>query len=223
MASQAGDVFVYDPLRPSRVDWSAHRGVQLKLRRRDVEAAIGGRVPPEATLVRTLAASPLWPFLRAQMVLLGRRLPNLPPHARALVLNNTIDLALATLHECVSPVLTKSTAVRHGLFIAAKRYIDDRLCDPYLGVDDIARAVACSRATLYRTFAERNWTVAGYIREQRLQRLALLLQRADVHGSIADLAERCGLRNLANLSQTFRARIGLTPREARRRWRQSNA
>ena len=139
----------------------------------------------------------------------------MPSTPLAAALENTIDLALATLREGVVAAKNSDEAgSREGLFLAAKRYIETHLCDPNMKVDDIAQAVACSRATLYRIFAEHDLTVAGYIRELRLQRFAMLLQQGGESATIADLAERCGVLDPGNFSELFKQRFGITPRKA---------
>ena len=210
-----GDLFVYDPGRPSKVHWTAHRGATLLLRRKVVENVIGGRLPPSLDLMRAVAATHLWPFLRGQLALLSRRAASMPAASQAVVLENTIDLALAALREAAFPAKSRGEAeMREGLFVAAKRYIETHLSDPYLKVDDVAQAIACSRATLYRIFAERGLTVAGYIRELRLRRFAALLEKAADSATISDLAERCGVLDPAVLRRLFRQRYGMTPQEA---------
>src|SRR5690606_38652258 len=142
-------------------------------------AALGGKVPAASVLVRALTASSLWPFLRSQMALLARQIPTLSSAERALLLDHTIDLAIAALQTVGLKAHHRQEPTRHGLFLAAQRFIDRHLASPDLSIAAIARAVGCSRATLYRAFAENNLTVAGYIREQRLQRLNRLLRTAD--------------------------------------------
>src|SRR5690606_23917122 len=117
-------------------------------------------------------------------------------------LENTIDLALATLREAVSPESSLYWAEsRDALFVAAKRYIEAHLDNPHLEVDDVARAVACSRSTLYRIFAEHELTVAGYIRELRLQKFTMLLRNAGEGATVSELAERCGVLDPKTLSK----------------------
>lgn len=210
-----GDVFIYGSTQPPRISWSDHRVVYLRLTRETVEAALGGHIPAASALVRALTRSNLWPFLRAQMALLARQLPNLSRAERAILLDHTIDMAVATLQTVGPHGPQRQEGARHGLFKAAQRFIQLHLANPDLNIKAITRAVGCSRSTLYRAFAENHLTVAGYIREQRLQRLHQLLQTADKNIPVAILAERCGMWGLTNVSKAFRKRFGMSPSEAR--------
>src|SRR5690606_41963770 len=82
---------------------------------------------------------------------------------------------------------------RRALCLAAQRYIDPNLSRPALDAATLALAIGCSRATLYRAFADHGLTVVGYIREQRLQKFHRLLKTAAKGGPIAVLAEQCRL------------------------------
>ncbi|MBQ2263635.1 MAG: helix-turn-helix domain-containing protein [Loktanella sp.] len=64
-------------------------------------------------------------------------------------------------------------------------------------------------------FADHDVTVAGAIRELRLQRLMRLLQTAPDGLPIVRLAERCGLYDAPNVNQMFRKRFGMSPRDIR--------
>lgn len=90
LSANPGEPFVYDPDHPCRVHWSAHLGAHLKLRRKAVENVIGGKVPPEPTLVKAIANSHLWPYLRSHMRLFGERLAQMPASAQAVVLETMI-------------------------------------------------------------------------------------------------------------------------------------
>lgn len=222
-----GELFVYDPTRPSRVSWSNHRGLHLKLGREAVQAAVGQNVPSEDVLARLLQESRLWPFLRAQMMLLAEQLHTLSRLEQSILLEGTIDIALTAVSRVVSNATSQRQTLkdqsgkqnimrRHGLFIAAKQYIKAHLSDPELTIEDIAGAIGCSRATLYRAFTDHGVPVAEYIREQRLLHFSRLLQNARHDDTIRALAYQSGIRNPARMTKWFRARFGCSPDEALR-------
>lgn len=213
-----GEPYFYDGTDPSRVVWSAHHGMCLRLRRPMVETALGGTIPSARILANSLPSSRLWPFLKAQFTLLAQRLNTLSNTERAWLLDNIIDLSLLTLQTLDGHLSehNESDSTRHGLFIAARRFIAKNLSNPKLDVNAVANAIGCSRATLYRVFAEHELTVAAYIREQRLQRFMRMLQATDNHISITELAYRCGLPDPINVSKTFRRRFGVSPTDFRR-------
>jgi AraC-like DNA-binding protein len=80
----------------------------------------------------------------------------------------------------------------------------------------IAHQLNCSRAQLYRVFAEHGETVAGYVRERRLRWAYELLAGALARDlSIGDIAYRCGFEDPVHFARLFRQRFGLTPRSLR--------
>jgi len=213
-----GEPFVYDCGKESRVSWTPHRGVHLRLGRAAVESALGGAVPSAGVLATELGKAQLWPFLRDQMLRLADEMSNLSRMERSLLLDQTVDLALALLSS-VGGQRHDHDLSPYGPFLTAQRFIARHLGDPELSVERIACAVGCSRATLYRLFAQHRLTVAAYIREQRMHWLYNLLLTADSRIPWPVLAERCGFRDLTNLPRRFRQRFGVTPRELRERVR----
>src|SRR5690606_9679464 len=129
--------------------------------------ALGGEVPSAGVLAGQLGRARLWPFLRDQMIRLAEEMANLSRFERSLILDQTVDLALALL-RVVGAQWYGGESPGYGLFVVAQRYIAQNLGDPELSVERIARAVGCSRATLYRVFAQHRLTVAAYIRERRM-------------------------------------------------------
>ena len=95
---------------------------------------------------------------------------------------------------------------RSAVNTAARRYIESRLADPRLDVDMVAHAVGCSRAGLYRCFAEQGEGIYETIREMRLTRLCQLLENPVL--GIADAAARCGFSDPRALQRLFRSRHG---------------
>ncbi|HEY8418814.1 MAG TPA: AraC family transcriptional regulator [Limnochordales bacterium] len=215
-----GDAFVCDSAQASRVRWTAHRGVHLRLVRAAVESALGGALPPAGVLAGELGKGRLWPFLRDHLSRLADEMSSLSRLERSLIMDQTVDLALAAL-RVVGSQWHGADPSAHGLFVIAHRFIAQHLGEPDLSVKRIARALGCSRATLYRLFAHHRLTVAAYIRERRMQWLYHLLLAADNRASWSALAERCGFRDLTNLPRRFRRRFGLTPSQLRERARRS--
>lgn len=205
-----GELIFYDPAQPSRVDWGAHRGLHLSLDREAARRALGGVVPPPSELVRGLRRSPLYPFLEAQLRLMAAHGAHLEEPHRTLVFDQLLDLALGTLSA-----IGARPAHRPSLLFAARQLIHRELAHPDLDVTTLARRLGCSRATLYRAFADQDLSVGGYLREARLRRVRRLLRRAPAHWTIAEIAARCGFVDSASFSRLFRRRFGFSPREAR--------
>jgi AraC-like DNA-binding protein len=155
------------------------------------------------------------PMLAAQMRSLAEAARNLSPPARAVALQATVDLALAVLRLELGEERIESGTREDGLFAAVQRFIDRNLGSPDLGPGRIARRFRCSRAHLYRIFARRGLTIAGYIREIRLQRCRAALETRRLRGEqIGSVAWRFGFDNPVYFSRLFRRRFGMTPTEA---------
>ncbi|TLM77067.1 helix-turn-helix domain-containing protein [Microbulbifer harenosus] len=211
-----GELIFYDPAYPSRTAWEEHSGVHLTLERESVRKALGGYLPPPSQVIAGLRHSRLYPFLYAQLQLLAQYGGRLASHERALVLEQTQDLALAALG---SSALDEPDGAGHrngnGLFLAAQHLVQQQLANPEFNARAIARHLSCSRASLYRAFAQQGLTVAGYLRDARLQRVHQLLQSAPPHLTIAEIAARCGFLDSASFSRLFRHHFGISPRELR--------
>lgn len=99
----------------------------------------------------------------------------------------------------------------------ARVVMRQRLADPTLGVEDVARAVAVSRRQLQRVFETAGSPgFAAELAEMRIERAAELLL-ADPLLSISDVTLQVGLRHRSNFARLFRAHYGLNPVQ----WRQS--
>ncbi|UOZ06035.1 helix-turn-helix domain-containing protein [Amycolatopsis sp. WQ 127309] len=95
-------------------------------------------------------------------------------------------------------------------------YVELRLRDPHLGVEQIAAAHHVSRRTVYRLFEKIGEGVASYIRGRRLDRCrADVIERPDL--SVAAICERWGAGEPRHFARTYRARFGESPGDTRRR------
>jgi AraC family transcriptional activator of tynA and feaB len=215
----AGGFFLYDAAQASQVAWDANAGIHLSLRRHAVERALGHPVPSVTALAQALGQSRLAPQLRSQFIHLAGRMQDLDPGERGFLLHQTAELALYSLSR-LRFAGSSGERERAALFTAAQRHIERHLTQVDLDANRLAAALGTSRATLYRAFADHGVTIAGVIRETRLQRLMRLLQTAPDGLPIARLAERCGLYDTPNVNQMFRKRFGLSPRDIRASRRQ---
>lgn len=99
----------------------------------------------------------------------------------------------------------------------ARSFIERHLSDPSLAPADIAAACSISVSYLHRLFADDGWTVAGYLRERRLQAAYEDLVGGSNPGvSVAAIGQRCGLVDPSHFSRLFKARFDRSPGELRR-------
>lgn len=96
-------------------------------------------------------------------------------------------------------VAAPSGAVHREL---AKSFIEHHLGDPDLSPADIAAARSISVNYLHRLFADDGWTVAGYMRERRLQAAYEELAGGLNPGEpVAAVGHRCGLVDPSHFSR----------------------
>jgi two-component system response regulator YesN len=99
---------------------------------------------------------------------------------------------------------------RDALRVIARGYAQD------LQIDDVARAVACSRRQLQRVLAEVGRTsFRELLATARMYEARRLLARPDV--PIQEIAAHVGYHQSAQFSKSFRRHFGLAPRAYRRR------
>ncbi|WP_075022711.1 helix-turn-helix domain-containing protein [Actinomadura madurae] len=151
------------------------------------------------------------------MLQLARHMHELSPADAARLSTLTLDVltvALATAldTETVAPSHTR----RQALMAQIHAFIRANLGDADLTPGAIAAAHHISLRYLNKLFHEEGHTVAGWIRQRRLERCRCDL--AEPHLAtrpINEIAARWGFTNPAHFSQAFRSAYGLSPREFR--------
>jgi len=211
----ADHFYLYDSRLVQRLSVSRHRIIQVDLPRFAFEAAFAGKPPSPAQITRALAHSRLAPLLRSHLAQFPLAAAEMGPIEHQNMLETTEAFALSILQGALANLLPSNDKRDHALLMAAQRYIQRHLDKPDLTPAEIAAGVACSRATLYRVFKRHGLTIAGYVRELRLQQFFRLLQTPADHRPIALLAQRCGLYDAPNVNQMFRRRFGASPSEVR--------
>ncbi|MBT2452389.1 DJ-1/PfpI family protein [Streptomyces sp. ISL-43] len=90
-----------------------------------------------------------------------------------------------------------------------------------LSAEALAERVNLSARHFSRLFAQRTGTTpAAYVESTRLEAARRLLEESD--GSLPQVAAASGLGSVKTLHRSFRRRLGTTPAEYRRRFRQSH-
>lgn len=218
--ARAGQFLVYDARRESRVRYSDYATVHVTLGRQNVEAILGAPLPSSAALASRLEATPVGRLLASHMLALAGEMEGLGAEECAGVLGITLDLAYLSLRG-IAPGGVRENAfdgaapLGDGIFSAALQLIDANLARPDLDPHLLAKLLGCSRATLYRCFAEREATIAQVIRSRRLTRARMLLAAAPANVTIADIAMRCGYYDPGHFSRAFRRKFGVSPSDLR--------
>ncbi|WP_235823293.1 helix-turn-helix domain-containing protein [Azohydromonas sediminis] len=144
-----------------------------------------------------------------------RELPTMGPDAA----RGVGELITHCVHLSLLDLAGRGTAAtqREALRERIKRHVAQRLGDPRLSVDAIARALNVSRRQLYNAFADEPDGVAGYVLAQRLDACrADLADPRQAHRAITDIALDRGFTSLAHFSRVFRAATGMSPSDYRR-------
>lgn len=204
-------------LLPLRSDWAA--------------GALGYAVsalPPGVPLPLSM---PLATYLRAQMLLLARLAPALSREESIAMLLATVELA-ATLWRArpeTAPASAATAASPHAgdpappasarIYRAALAHIAAHLSDPALTAGHLARALGCSRPTLYRAFAAHGTTVAARLLDARMAHARALLDAEGETAKLAGIAFDCGYADVSAFIRAFRRAHGVTPGQ----WREHAA
>lgn len=104
---------------------------------------------------------------------------------------------------------------REALKDRIRAYVALHLRNPALTVEQIARALNCSKRHLYNAFADEDETLAQYIQRQRLQACIRDLQTGQPGRAITDIALSWGFNNASHFSRVFREHTGKSPSEFR--------
>lgn len=214
LALRAGSPLVaFDPTQPMTVSSSRSDLTYLRLPRAAVAAAVGRDAASRAAAVRPLVDGVLTTQLAACMQQLRHRREQTAA-AAAQTLREARALALVVLAHSRSAGHRWPGVLEQALYRAACHQLAQSVANPVLTVDHVAAELGCSRAQIYRLFAARGQSVAGYLYELRMQRAARLLS-ARPGVAIGTIAMRCGYGGPIAFDKAFRRRFGMTPSDWR--------
>jgi AraC-like DNA-binding protein len=148
-------------------------------------------------------------FLRTLWTQIGQEEDVGSAEAVSQVVLDLIGLAYRPLCRGASRATAQAEWLRR-----ARSLIDERICDPELGVMAIAEALGVSARYVQMLFAGAETTPSAYILDRRLRLAADRLQRADGLG-VTEVAMAVGFNDLTHFGRAFRRRFGVTPRDYR--------
>lgn len=120
------------------------------------------------------------------------------------------ELLALTLDRTSDVTQGAGSSVRIGHRSRAEEIIRRNLSDNALSPEKVAEACGISKRYLHELFADVNYTVSQYVREQRLAAARNLLQMPNP-GQMSDIAYRFGFSDQAQFSRLFKAMFGQTP------------
>ncbi|WP_328491606.1 helix-turn-helix domain-containing protein [Streptomyces sp. NBC_00414] len=217
----AGDMVLVDTSRPYQVEHAPYaRGSQvmllhfprslLSLPDRDLRRLSGMRIP---------GTQGIGALSSQFLVQLAQQLPVLSPSRTSRLSTLILDVLATALADALD---TQSTVPPHtrqrALMAQVHAFVRNNLHRPELGPATIAAAHHISLRYLHKLFQQDGRTVAGWIRECRLERCRRDLADPRLAARpIHAIASRWGFTNPAYFSQAFRSVYGVSPRQFRRR------
>lgn len=208
---------IFDAARPMVTYVSRSDVAYLRVPRAAVVAAVGGDAVPRGAAVRPLGSG----VLTAQLGECLERVQHGVVQSAVEVadaLRTARALALVALAGARGPGHHWPGELDVALHRAACHQLVQQLANPRATADSVAAVLGCSRAQLYRLFAARGETIAGRLREARMQRAAHLLV-AHPREAVGLVAGRCGYGEPIAFDRAFRRRFGMTPSD----WRAARA
>ncbi|SCL25499.1 AraC-type DNA-binding protein [Micromonospora inyonensis] len=214
-----GDLVLLDPSRPYRIEPAPHiprsrvlllhtpRSLLL-LPRKDMRRLTAVRIPGDQGVGA----------LTSQFLLhLAERMPELGPSDALRLSTLTLEvLGTALAHALETEHVLPPPTRQRALTAQIRAFIRTHLGDTRLTPDAIASAHHVSLRYLHKLFRQDGRTVAGYIREQRLEQCRRDLGDPRLCArSIQAIAARWGFTSPAHFSQAFRSAYGLSPRQFR--------
>jgi AraC-like DNA-binding protein len=211
----AGDLALVDPARPVTYTSTATTHVSVvfpralvPLRPKDLTHVTGVRVPGDQG-TGALASS------------LARQLPRHLDDcgsAEAVRLGGAVVdlLSLALSAQLDGERSLPPQAYQRALVRQVYAFIDEHLGVPTLSLADIAAVHHVSLRQLHKLFHAERVTVAGWVRQRRLERCRLdLLDPGQRARPVSAIAARWGLPNAAHFSRLFKRAYGVTPAQYR--------
>jgi AraC family transcriptional activator of tynA and feaB len=213
-SSTPGQFFVFDNRGYSRVSWSNHSAIHISLPRSELERLLGGRIPPPDVMCRALEASRMAPALKSLMQFTAGQMAQGNDAERAFMLSQITQMAFFTCETATAELHDDKGAARSNLMTAAIQLIEQNLANPGLSVAQLQAKLGCSRATLYRAFAQADAGVSDVISDMRIQRAKAMLAGSP-ELPVGMVAVRCGWYDSASFARAFRRREGMSPSEYR--------
>ena len=123
-----------------------------------------------------------------------------------------MDMLAITLQSSNEDAPVMDASVRHGRLRSVKLWIEHRLTDPDLDLEDIAAANGISLRYLHQLFTQEDMTVSQWIWDRRLQHCYTEIAKRDGR-LITSIAFENGFNSSAHFSTMFRKKYGMSPRD----------
>lgn len=130
---------------------------------------------------------------------------------------NIVDLLSTLLADEIYSRPTQGADSHAKMLRRIQHHIEANLADPTLSPESIARAHHMATRTLQKVFSAAGLTVAGWMRERRMEHCRRdLADPLCAHVPIGEIGACWGLVDAAHFSRVFRNTFGLSPSQYRR-------
>lgn len=151
---------------------------------------------------------------------LGQVVPvieNLEPVSAHRLSEVSLELVTSALGDLISQREVRQRSGRVALLYRAKVLIENKLHDPRLNSDMVARDLGISTRYLQNLFQEEDLTVSDWIWSKRLDKSRRYLSDPLLASkSVSLIAFDCGFSNFSHFSKRFKAEFSMTASEFRR-------
>ncbi|MGW5638648.1 AraC-like ligand-binding domain-containing protein [Streptomyces sp. NPDC003832] len=214
-----GDMVLFDTTRPLRSTPMNSDGSLQEQRVLLLPKALLGMGDAQlrrATVVAIRGDSGLEAMFISFLFRLAEEATACSPSAGARLAGHAADLLVTLLRERGGGGPDRLTPAQQALLKQVETYINERLPDPALSPETIARSHHISVRYLHKLFQLRRITVGRYIRQRRLEECHRELRRGMGGFSVSAVAQRWGFASPAHFSRLFRDAYGVAPSDWQR-------
>jgi AraC-like DNA-binding protein len=147
--------------------------------------------------------------------LIPQRYDAMTLEARAIVGRQLVDLLALAIQSDARVLTSGSSSVRAAHLARIEAFVRRHIDNPELGPDHVAAGCGISVRYLHELLRDTNTTLGQWIRDTRLQAAHEDLSNPADRRAIGEIAYTRGFPDQAQFSRAFRARYGMTPKEAR--------
>ena len=147
--------------------------------------------------------------------LIPARYDAMTEETRATVGRQLVDLLALALQSDERVLTSGASTVRTAHLARIEGFVRRNIDNPDLGPEDVAQGCGISVRYLHELLRDTNQTLGQWIRDQRLAAAHDDLTNPRDTRGIGEIAYARGFSDQAQFSRAFRARYGVTPKEAR--------
>lgn len=149
--------------------------------------------------------------------LIPQRYDAMSEETRAIVGRQLVDLLALAIQSDERVLTSGASTVRAAHLARIEAFVRRHIDDPELGPDEVAAGCGISVRYLHELLRDTNTTLGQWIRDTRLMAALEDLKNPADRRAIGEIAYARGFTDQAQFSRAFRARFGVTPKEARGR------